>query len=183
MKQTIVILTALAAVLLLLTGFITANGFAQSRTIELYKEEIQHLQSRQKELQTALEKMTKAEETSAEAAREAQTERAAAQKQFEEMGLALQKAVEEAEKLAVEKQKQQQELEMLAAEYEDLNQTCDALETRVAQLDQQAVQMIASHQAQTLADARRIEELESELEKAAIPAQTVSPRATLVPMQ
>ncbi len=179
MKQTIGILLALAAVLLLATGFIVSTNIDQSRVIDLYKDEVNTLQSTQRKLEKEIKSYQAAEASSAEAMQKLLDERDALAGQLNDAVTASQELDDALEQQKRQNEKQLREMESLAAEYEDLSQACSALEASIRQLNEEAVQTAASHEAQALEDARRIALLEAELAKAAaaapLPEITVSP--------
>jgi len=178
-KQTIVILTALAAVLLLATSFIVAANMDLSRKLETQEREILSMTSKLEKQGKELERSAEEKASSAETLRKTMEERDALSKQLNDAVLASQEANEAVEQQILQNEKQLREMASLAAEYEDLSLACDALEARVLSLSEEAAQAAMSHQAQTLADAERIAELEAELEKAiavtSIPAPAPSP--------
>ena len=181
MKQTVAILLALAGVLLLATGFIVSANIDQSRAIDLYKDEVSTLQSTQRKLEKEIKSYQAAETSSAEAMQKVMKERDALSQQLNDTVLASQELNDALEQQKRRNEKQLQELEALSAEYEDLSQACDALEASVRQLNEEAVQTAASHEVQTLEDARRIAQLEAELEKALAAAVTPAPEITALP--
>ena len=167
MKQTIGILLALAAVLLLATGFIVSTNIDQSRVIDLYKDEVNTLQSTQRKLEKEIKSYQAAEASSAEAMQKLLDERDALAGQLHDAVTATQELDDALEQQKRQNEKQLREMESLAAEYEDLSQACSALEASIRKLNEEAVQTAASHEAQALEDARHIALLEAELAKAA----------------
>ena len=182
MKQTVAILLALAGVLLLATGFIVSANIDQSRVIALYKDEVNTLQTTQRKLEKEIKSYQASKDSSAETIQKLMQERDALSQQLNDTVVASQELNDELEQQKRQNEKQLQELEALAAEYEDLSQACDALETSIRTLNEEAVQAAANHEVQMLEDAKRIAQLEAELEKAAAEAVvTPAPEITVSP--
>lgn len=166
MKQTIGILIALAVVLLVATGLIVSTNLDQSRVIDLYKDEVNTLQGKQQEIEKEIKRYQAEETASAEALKKIMEERDALRLQLSDMTKASQELEHALEQQKRQNEKQLREMEALAAEYEDLSQACDALETTVFKLNEEAVQAAANHEAQSLESAEHIARLEAELENA-----------------
>ena len=181
MKQTVGILLALAAVLLLATGFIVSANIDQSRVIDLYKDEVNTLKSTQRKLEKEIAGYQSAETSSAEAMQKIKEERDALSQQLNDTVLASQELNDALEQQKRQNEKQLREMEALTAEYEDLSEACDALEASIRQLNEAAAQTAASHEAQTLEDAKRIAQLEADLEKALAEAAARVPEITVSP--
>ena len=174
MKQTIAILAALMAVFLLATGFIVASNMDTGRTLELREKELLSAEKQLNKLAAELERSAKEQEASAEALRKTMAERDALSQQLNDAVLSSQEANEAVEQQIRQNQKQLREMESLAAEYEDLSKACDALEARILSLSEEAAQTAMTREAQTLADAKRIAELEAALELALASAPNAS---------
>ena len=166
MKQTIAILSALTAVLLLLTGFIVVSNLDLNRTLLEKQTELRSADKTVEKLKKEIEQSTAVQEAASEAMRKVMAERDALSLQLNEAVLASQQANEAVDQQILQNQKQLRELEALAAEYEDLSDACDSLEARIISLSEEAVQAAMTREAQSLEAAQRIAELEAELEQA-----------------
>ncbi len=173
MKQTITILSALVAALLVASGFIVAANIDLCTTIAQRENELLDTRSELADCEAQLERRTQENKASAETLRKTMEERDALSQQLNDAILASQEANDAVTQQVRQNEKQLRELEALAAEYEDLSQACSALEGQIAELSEAAAQSALSYEAQTLADAQRIAELEKALEEALAP--TASP--------
>lgn len=182
MKQTVGILLALAVALLAAMGLMVSANIDQSRAIDLYKDEVNTLQGTQRKLEKEIARYQTAEEASETAMQKVMNERDALSQQLNDAVTASQAWNDALEQQKRQNEKQLREMEALKAEYEDLSEACNALEASVRRLNEDAVKAAANHEAQSLEDAKRILQLEMELEKAVAAASgafaqeiTVSP--------
>ena len=179
MKQTIIILTALIAALLMTAGLTLNANLDLSHQVALLEEKQEQTEEQMKKKGLEQEKIIREKAETEENLQKTLAERDAFAKQLNAAETEAQKAKYEAEQVTQLYQRQQMEMEALAAEYEDLSVACDALEASIITLNEETVQAAMRYEAQSLEDAIRIDALEKELRKAqtatATPAPTVSP--------
>jgi len=181
MKQTITILSALVAALLVASGFIVAANIDLCTTIAQRESELLEVRSALADCEKELERRTQENKASAETLRKTMEERDALTEQLNDAVLASQEANDAVTQQVRQNEKQLRELEALAAEYEDLSEACSALEEQIAVLSEEALQSAMAHEEQTLLDAQRIAELEKALEDALTPTPSPSPAPTKTP--
>lgn len=179
MKQTVTILSALVAALLLASGFIVASNMEMSQLIETNENELLKVQSQLNDTQKQLERRTNEKETSDQALKQTMAERDALSQQLNDAVLASQEANDAVAQQVRRNEQYTREMESLAAEYEDLSEACAALEAQIAALTDEAARAAMAHEQQTLADAQRIAELEAAL--AATPKPVATPAPTPSP--
>ena len=182
MKQTIAILSALTALLLLATGFIVVANYDLGQTLQTRERELHKIRRELEQQTQELNRRTQEKAASAETLRKAMQECDELNRQLDAALLASQEATSAVEQQIRKNEKQLQELQFLSSEYEDLSQTCDALEAQVAQLSQEAVQSAMRQEAQSMADAKRIAELEAALQSALAPTPAPVPASTPAPV-
>lgn len=179
MKQTISILTALIAVLLLATGFIVASNLELSRNLRSSENQLLQTQSDLADAKAEAERLTQEAAASADALLQAAQERDALNQQLSAAVLSSQQASEAMDQQMLENQNILRELETLEAEYSDLTGACAALEMQIQTLSEQAVQTAAAYQQQSLADAQHIAALEAALSASPAPSPTPAPAAPI----
>ena len=183
MKQTISILSALVAALLIASGFIVAANIDLCANVAQLDRELLDVRSELADCEKELDRRTQENKASAESLRKTMEERDALSMQLNDAVLASQEANDAVAQQIRQNEKQLRELEALAAEYDDLLEACDALENTIAELSEAAVQTAMSHEAKTLSDAQRIAELEQALEEALRPTETPAAEPTVQPTE
>ncbi len=181
MKQTITILSALVAALLVVSGFIVAANIDLCTSISQHENELLKVRSELADCEKELERRTQENKASAETLRKTMEERDALTEQLNDAVLASQEANDAVAQQVRQNEKQLRELEALAAEYEDLSEACITLEGQIAQLSEEALQSAMAHEEQTLLDAQRIADLEKALEEALAPTAAPVPEETGMP--
>lgn len=183
MKQTIAILSALTALLLLATGFIVVANYDLGQTLQTRERELHTIRCELEQQTQELNRRTQEKAASAETLRKVMQECDELNRQLDAALLASQEATSAVEQQIRKNEKQLQELQFLSSEYEDLSQTCDALEAQVAQLSQEAVQSAMRQETQSMADAKRIAELEAALQSALAPTPVPAPAFSPLPRE
>lgn len=175
MKQTVAILAALSAALLLASGFIVVSSVETSQLLTLCQSELKKTQTQLADAEKLLKRRTSEKETADEALRQTMAQRDALNQQLSDAVLASQEAHDAAAHQQRQNEQYAREMESLAAEYEDLSDACSALEAQLAALTDEAVQTAAAYEQQSLADAQRIAALEAQLAATPEPTPVPSP--------
>lgn len=178
MKQTITILSALVAVLLVASGFIVASNVSLNSTVTQCEKELLNVRSKLADSEKELERCVLESKAAAETLRKTLEERDALSTQLNDAVLASQEANDAVAQQVRQNEKQRQELAALAAEYEDLNEACGALEYQIAEMGESASLAAMNYEKQSLKDAQRIAELEKALEEALAPTAAPKPVPT-----
>lgn len=164
MKQTIVILTALVAALLLITGFVTAENVQQNQLLQDQNRMMEKQLAEIEALEKTQERLLGEAEHSAQTIRTVTGERDALSQQLNDAVLSSQEANDAA---AAQEQKAQR-----------LQDACEDLQTQLAAQQEEAAQAALAYEQQVMEDAQRLEELQYKLEQALAP--TPSPSAVPV---
>lgn len=175
MKQTIVILTALMAALLLITGFVTAENVQQNQLMADQNRVLEKQLADLAALEKTQERLLTEAEHSAQTIRNVTEERDALSLQLNDAVLASQEANDAA---ALQEQKALR----LTEENQHLQLLCTELEDQLAAQQEEAAWAALMHEQETAENAQRMEQLQLELEQslAPTPAPSAAPVRTPV---